>query len=94
MLKHGSNRNRKPRNHARTIWQTDQIYLPSPQNEQKVAGGRVLHVQRVGVPRRSDLGTKKNGNRAYVQTAQGLVATSQAVLFAVVHIAIIMPKEN
>eukprot|EP00965_Chrysotila_dentata_P217104 6189792-Pleurochrysis_carterae.AAC.4 len=28
-----SNRNRKPRNHARTIWQTDQIYTPSPQNK-------------------------------------------------------------
>eukprot|EP00965_Chrysotila_dentata_P054960 1824312-Pleurochrysis_carterae.AAC.4 len=62
------------RNHARTSWQTDQTYLPSPQNEHKVAGGRPLHVQRVGVPRRSDLGTNENGNCVYAQTAQGLVA--------------------
>eukprot|EP00965_Chrysotila_dentata_P096418 3186430-Pleurochrysis_carterae.AAC.4 len=39
VLKRGSNRNRKPRNHARTSWQTDQIYLPSSQNEQKVVSG-------------------------------------------------------
>eukprot|EP00965_Chrysotila_dentata_P110691 3657533-Pleurochrysis_carterae.AAC.1 len=41
--------------------------------ERKNARARAL-AKRDGKPRRSDFGTKENGNCAYVQTAQGLVA--------------------
>eukprot|EP00965_Chrysotila_dentata_P067765 2242280-Pleurochrysis_carterae.AAC.1 len=49
---------------------------------QLAASSQLLHVQHVGVPRRSDLGTEESGNCAYAQTAQGLVATNQAPLRA------------
>eukprot|EP00965_Chrysotila_dentata_P086993 2871634-Pleurochrysis_carterae.AAC.1 len=75
VLKYGSNRNREPRiTQGQAGRQIKSICQVRKQNEQKVAGGRVLHVQRVGAPRRSDLGTEENGNCANAQTAQGLLA--------------------